>query len=386
MRVCVIVTARASWAKLQPICEALQGKPDVDLQIIACASALLERYGRVVDVIRSQGFIVGEEVYSVVEGETLRTSVQGTGGLCTALGAVFARLQPDAVVVMADRHEVLAAAQAAAYSHLPLVHCQGGERSGSIDDRVRDAITALADYHVTATELARYRVVSLTGAYDRVFNTGCPSIDIAKRALSEPPVTMKEIGGSGYRMYLGNPFVVVIQHPVTNEAEQARWQMQQTIQALGSHQAVVLWPGEEAGAAGTSKAIREAGPTRFLHTVRNLLPIRFLKLLTQASVLVGNSSAGIREASYLGVPVVNIGTRQFGRERAKNVVDVPHDAEQIAQAIRTQIAHGPYPSSSLYGAGDAGEKIAEVIACINKQTSAHSKNYVNVSLNFQSSS
>lgn len=365
MKICVVVTARPSWAKLQTLCEALQATPDVELQIVAAASALLERYGNVSAVIEKQ-FPVTERVWSVYEGETLETSAKETGALLCELSSVLRRLRPDGVVVCADRHEVLGVAQAAAYLHLPVMHLQGGERTGSIDDRVRDAVTSLSTYHCTCTELARFRVVSLTGAYDRVWNTGCSSIDIAKRAQSEPPVTSEELGGAGYR-YLdpSKPFVLVLQHAVTNEADLAFTQMLQTTKALWSAMPnpLVMWPGQDAGAAGISKAIRLAAAEEGLniHTVRNLPPNRFLKLLTQASVLVGNSSAGIREASYLGVPVVNIGTRQWGRERASNVIDVPHDAERIAKAIEQQIAHGPYPSSPLYGSGNSGQQIAEVL-------------------------
>jgi UDP-N-acetylglucosamine 2-epimerase len=131
-----------------------------------------------------------------------------------------------------------------------------------------------------------------------------------------------------------------------------------------------LWPGQDAGAGIASKALR-AWQGR-VHTVRSLPPSRFLRLLTQAACLIGNSSAGIREASYLGVPVVNIGTRQHGRERGPNVIDVPHDAVKIANALSWQIAHGPYPSSSLYGKGNAGQRIAEVLVgqCTRHHSSA----------------
>jgi UDP-hydrolysing UDP-N-acetyl-D-glucosamine 2-epimerase len=221
-------------------------------------------------------------------------------------------------------------------------------------------ITALADLHFPATELAALRVYSMTGS-QHVHWTGCPSVDIAKQAMSEPPVTVEELGGAGYPIDLGKPFTLLIQHPCTDEAEQAYLQMQTTLSALNPFaQTLALFPGQDAGSESASKALRES--QNWLHTVRNLPPNRFLKLLAQASVLIGNSSAGIRESAYLGVPVVNIGSRQFGRQRAKNVVDVPHDAEQIAGAIQRQIAHGRYASSSLYGVGDSGERIAEVLA------------------------
>jgi UDP-hydrolysing UDP-N-acetyl-D-glucosamine 2-epimerase len=356
-RICVIVTARPSWAKLEPVCRALKARPDVELQIVACASALLERYGRVVDVIR-KNYDVAAEVWSTYEGANTLTSAQETGALLAGLSPRLHDLQPDVVVVCADRHEVLAAAQAASYQHFTLAHLQGGERTGSIDDRVRDAITGLADLHFPCTELAAFRVYSMTGSA-HVHQVGCPSLDVAKEAQREPPVTVEELGGAGADIDLSQPFGVILQHPVTTEADDAYVQMRSTLAARGDEGWIALWPGQDAGADGASKALREA--QAWIHTVRNLPPNRFLRLLTQASVLVGNSSCGIRESSYLGVPVVDIGSRQHGRQRASNVAWVPHDAEQIAQAIQRQIAHGRYPSSDLYGSGDAGPRIAEVL-------------------------
>lgn len=366
MRVAVIVTARPSYAKLKPVISALVSR-SVDVQVIACASALLERYGYVRGII-GQDFpqLHITECYSTYEGATLVTSAKETGALLTELGARLHDLRPDVVVVCADRHEVLAAAQAAAYGHVPLVHVQGGERSGSIDDKVRDAITHLADIHCVSTEVARCRVYALTGDYNAVHLTGCPSIDVAKAAQADPPLTGAELQGTGPDLDLRYPFLIVLQHPVTNEADQAGAQMQATLEAVAQVPTprIVFWPGEDAGADAMSQTIRawrHQHPEQSIYTVKNFAPRRFLRLLTQASVLVGNSSAGIREASYLGVPVVNVGTRQHGRERGPNVVDVGYDADAIWAASCDQIAHGPYPSSALYGRGDAGEKIAEVI-------------------------
>ena len=335
--------------------------PDIELQIICCASALLERYGKVVEVVKAQGYDVAAEVYSTYEGANLETSARETGALAIELTGVFRRLRPSCVVVCADRHEVLGAAQSASYLHLPLLHLQGGEVSGSIDDKVRDAITQLADYHCTSTERAKHRVYALTGDFDRVFNTGCPSIDLAKQAQGEPPVTVEELGGAGATINLEQPFAVVLQHPVTSEAEQAGEQMRVTLDAMECMDmpAIVFWPGEDAGADAMSKVIR--GQQDSWHTVRSLPPSRFLRLLTQAHVLIGNSSAGIRECSYLGVPVVNVGTRQHGRERARNVVDRPHDADAIYAAMCWQVRNSPRESSTLYGSGTAGQQIAEVI-------------------------
>ena len=363
MKVAVIITARPSYARVKTAIQALVTR-GVEVTILACASALLERYGAVVDVIeRDFAEVRIERVYSTLEGATLVTSAKESAVL---LGSLADRLRLrencDGVVVVADRHEVLAAAQAAAFLHLPLFHLQGGERSGSIDDRCRDAISQLADVHLVSTEGSRCRVYGLTGAWDSIHVVGCPSVDLAKRARSQPAVTKYEIGGAHGFLDPEQPFVLVLQHPVTNEPDSAA-QMDATLDAVLEVDLprLVLWPGEDAGADAMSKRIRLEAQQGTIHTLRNLPPERFLRLLTQASVLVGNSSVGIRESAYLGVPVVNIGTRQQGRERASNVRDVGYHKASIYQAIARQLEHGPYPSSTLYGQGDAGERIAEVL-------------------------
>jgi UDP-hydrolysing UDP-N-acetyl-D-glucosamine 2-epimerase len=267
--------------------------------------------------------------------------VLSTGLLTVQLGTVLAGLRPDCVVTIADRHETLATAIAASYQHIPLCHVQGGEVSGSIDDKVRNAVTQLADLHLVATEAARTRVARSFGGPD-IIVTGCPSIDLAAEALRLGPVHRAD--------------VVVLQHPVTGEVEQAGAQMWETIQACGPD-ALYFWPGDEPGADDMSKELRLAG----LHPVRNLEPVEFLRVLLGAKVLVGNSSVGIRECSFLGVPVVNVGTRQAGRERVQTVEDVPPIASQIKAAMARQMALGYCPTSTLYGDGKAGERIAKAL-------------------------
>lgn len=363
MRVAVILTARPSWAKLSPVVGALVNR-GVEVQMIVCASALLERYGKVSDVVRREYPHVGiTEVYSTYEGSTLETSAKETGALCSELASLLPRLRADAAVVCADRHEVLGAAQAVSYLNVPLVHLQGGERSGSIDDKVRDSITALADIHCVATKRAAMRVYGLTGRHEGIVVTGCPSLDIAKQALSDPFVTREELDHRGTGEYVDPlfPFVMVMQHPVTGEVEKAGMQMKATLRAVECYPSIIFWPGQDAGQEQSSQAIRTAPGRSQWRFIKSLAPERFLRLLSQADVLIGNSSAGIREASFLGTPVVNVGSRQFGRERGSNVIDVGHDTAAIEKAIETQLSFGRYPSSSLYGKGDAGERIAKTI-------------------------
>lgn len=370
VKLAAIVTARPSYSRIREALFACQHR-GVDVTVIACASALLERYGKVVDIIREDGFHV-EEVWSTYEGANRLTSAKETGALTTELSGVLRALWPDLALVVADRHEVLGAAQAAAYLHLPLLHIQGGERTGSIDDRVRDSISHLADYHAVATARAKARVYGLTGDLEHIWVTGCPSIDIARQAIDSPPVTWDEIGGVGATFPLDQPFVVFLQHPVTSE--DGIPQIEAALRGVSAVGVPVLacWPGQDAGSEAMSKVLREN--QYWLHTFRNLPPERFLRLLTQSACLVGNSSVGIRECSYLGVPVVNIGSRQRGRERAGNVRDVPEcRGDLIAVAVLQQVMAGRYPSSTLYGDGYAADRIGEVISGLCVDTCAQRK-------------
>jgi UDP-hydrolysing UDP-N-acetyl-D-glucosamine 2-epimerase len=205
---------------------------------------------------------------------------------------------------------------------------------------------------------------------EHVFVTGCPSMDLAAELRGATSLTFdpfERYGGVGRLVDLDEPYLVVLQHPVTTEFRDARAQMVETLEAIDAmgRPALWFWPNVDAGSDGTSKAIRafrEQRPLPKVHFFRNMEPLDFLEVLVGAGCLVGNSSVGIRESSFLGVPVVNIGSRQAGRERGPNVIDVDYDRHQIVDAVERQLAHGHYPGVDLYGAGDAGVRIADLLA------------------------
>jgi len=345
-RVCLVLTARPSYAKIQTVLTALATHP-VEVQLVVAGPALLRNYGGVVAQIP---FPVTETVYSVIEGSAPETDAMETGLLGMRLASTFARLKPDVVLVVADRHEVLAVAMAAAYQGIPLAHLQGGERSGGIDDKVRDAVSMLATLHFPATTMAHARLRRLD-VRGPIVLTGCPSIDLC-------------VGATYHDWWTVRP-TIVMQHPVLGE--DAAGQIDETIAAIEAvHPEHVLWfwPGEDAGCAAIAKRMRlyheHTAPSNVTFK-RHFPPEKFLELLANAECLVGNSSCGIREASFLGTPVVNIGSRQRGRERATNVVDVPPARGEIVKAWQAQ--HGQrYPCSTLYGDGTAGAQVARWLA------------------------
>ncbi len=369
-KVCVVITARPSYSRIKSALTAIRAHPDLELQLVVAASALLDRYGQASKVIEGDGFDIAARVYMVLEGENLTTMAKTTGLGVLELSTVFDNLRPDVVVTIADRYETMATAVAASFMNLPLAHVQGGEVTGSIDEKVRHAVTKLADLHLVSTERAKERVVRMGELAEKVSITGCPSIDLAAEILDRPALDFDPIeryGGVGEDLDLDQGYLVVMQHPVTTEYGQARHQASETLHAVRDlgRPTLWFWPNVDAGSDGTSNAIRsfrELEKPANLHFFKNMEPHDFLRLIYGCSCLVGNSSVGIRESAFLGIPVVNIGSRQQGRERGPNVIDVPHQRRDIVAAVQEQLEHGRYPSSPTYGDAGAGTRIADQLA------------------------
>ncbi|MBX3064197.1 MAG: UDP-N-acetylglucosamine 2-epimerase [Anaerolineae bacterium] len=371
-KVCVVITARPSYSRIKTALTAIKQHPELELQLVVGASALLDRYGSAVNYMEKDGFQIAARVYMVLEGENLTAMAKTTGLGLMELATVFDNLKPDVVITVADRFETLATAVAASYMNIPVAHVQGGEVTGSIDEKVRHAVTKLSDLHLVSTEKAAERVIRMGENPDSVHVTGCPSIDIAAAVLADPELDFdpfERYYGVGAEVSLKDGYIVVMQHPVTTEYDRAHQQVNETLLAIADLKLPVLWfwPNIDAGSDGTSKAIRqfrELQKPKHVHFFKNMAPTDFLRLIVNSRCLVGNSSVGIREGSYLGVPVVNIGSRQAGRERGHNVIDVPYSCTEISAAIQQQIEHGRYTPDPIYGNGTAGLKIAELLATV----------------------
>src|ERR1700737_2207585 len=369
-KVGVVVTARPSYSRIKTAIRAILEHPDLELQLVVGASALLDRYGTAVHTIEQDGFPIAARVYMVLEGENLTSMAKTTGLGLLELATVFDNLKPDVVVTVADRYETLATAIAASYMNIPVAHVQGGEITGSIDEKVRHAVTKLSDLHFAPTRPAADRVIRMGERPEAVFVTGCPSIDLAAEVMANPKLDFdpyEKYGGVGAPLDLSQGYVVVLQHPVTTEYGGAREHALDTLHAVRDAGMPTLWfwPHVDAGSDGTSGAIRqfrELENPRNMHFYKNMAPNDFLRLILHTQCLVGNSRVGIRECSYLGVPVVNIGTRQEGRDRAGNVLDVGYSRKAIADAILDRSGNGRFPKASLYGDGQAGGRLAKLLA------------------------
>jgi len=371
-KICVVITARPSYSRVKTVLEAIKNHESLELQLVVAASALLDRYGSAVNYIQKDGFEIKAKVFNVLEGENLTAAAKTTGIGILELSTVFDNLKPDIVVTVADRFETMATAISASYMNIPLAHIQGGEVTGNIDEKVRHSITKLSDYHFVASENARERVIKLGESPEMVFNTGCPSIDLAKQVLNTDFDPYLKYGGVGAKPDLSKGYLVVMQHPVTTEYQDSRKHIEETLEAIKELNMPTLWfwPNVDAGADGTStgiRAFREKHQLPNLHFFKNMEGDDFLALLHNSTGLIGNSSVGIRECAFLGVPVINIGSRQNKRDRGNNVTDVNYDRNEIINAVKTIFSKGKAVSSGVYGGGEAGEKIALLLESLPLQ-------------------
>lgn len=369
-RICVVVGSRANYSSIKSAMRAIDAHPGLELQLIVAASALLDRYGSVVDIIERDGFNPIERLHMLIEGETPLTMAKSTGLGLLELSTALERLQPDIVVTVGDRFETMATTLAAAYMNMPIAHTMGGEVTGNIDESIRHAVTKFANIHFPASNDARQRIIRLGEPEDTVHLVGCPRVDLVAEVLGEGG-SAADAGvfddGVGEAIDLTEPFLIVSQHPVTSEYGHGESQMRATLDAVADVglPALVLWPNADAGADDVARGIRrwrEQGRGGGMYFVKNLPVETYIRLMASTACLVGNSSSGIREGAFIGTPVVNVGRRQAGRERGHNVVDSDHERDEIAESVRKQVAQGRFAPDPVYGDGHAGSRIAETLA------------------------
>jgi UDP-hydrolysing UDP-N-acetyl-D-glucosamine 2-epimerase len=369
-KICIVIGSRANYSSIKSAMRAIEAHPGLELQVVAGAAALLDRYGSVVELIERDGFEIAARVHMLIEGETPATMAKSTGLGLLELPTVFGMLRPDIVLTVGDRFETMATTLAAAYMNIPIAHTMGGEVSGTIDESIRHAVTKFAHLHFPASEGAKERIIRLGERPETVHLVGCPRVDLVAQILqsgSGKPNGELVHEGVGDALDLDRPFLLVSQHPVTTEYGEGERQILTTLEAVRALDmpALVLWPNADAGSEDVARGMRKWREQGLAHNMRFFknLPIdTYVRLMARTQCLVGNSSSGIREGAFIGTPVVNIGTRQAGRERGHNVVEAPHDADAIRRAIERQIQHGPFPRDRTYGDGLAGSRIAAVLA------------------------
>lgn len=350
---------------------AIQNHPDLQLQVIVGASALLDRFGSVAGIIEADGFKADASFHMIIEGETPVTMAKSTGLGLLELPTILQRLAPDVVITVGDRFETMATAVAAAYMNIPLAHTMGGEVTGTIDESVRHAVTKLAHIHFPANQQAADRIIRMGEERESVHVVGCPRIDLLAEIVRKnghlEEQTWLEHEGVGGHIKLDQPFLLAAQYPVTTEYGEGEKQITETLMALHELKmpTVMLWPNADAGSEDVARGVRkyrEHYSHDHIRFYKNFPPETFIRLMMRTACMIGNSSAAIRDGSFLGIPAVNVGSRQWGRDRGHNIRDVGYDRAEILKAVQEQLDHGPYSSDSLYGEGRAGERIAGILA------------------------
>jgi UDP-hydrolysing UDP-N-acetyl-D-glucosamine 2-epimerase len=368
-KVAVVLTTRGNYGKMLSTMRAVRAHPALELQVILGGGILRDTFGRFAPVLAADGFKVDREVdYLVGDSGDLDSMTASAGRAVGGFGEALAALAPDIAVAIADRYEALSLALAATCRAVPIAHLEGGEVSGSIDDRIRHSISKLAQVHLPANRDAADRLLALGEAPDSIHVVGSPSIDIIAGLNVHDTAPLDEHqhkAGTGAVIDHRAPFLLVSQHPVVGEHEDGGRQTAITAAAVNDVGLPVIWilPNMDAGSAEVRQTVQGLQSTIGALRIYPSLPLPlYARAMAAAACLVGNTSSGIREAAFLGVPTVNIGSRQTGRKRGANVVDAGWNRIEIAAAIRERIACGRLPPEHIYGDGHAGEKIAALLA------------------------
>jgi len=350
---CIPVFNRATYARVKSLIKRFDQLDNVDATVVLSSGVAMEKYGNAAEYIKEAHNHV--EILEFDEDNELGTeegAARMSGDIISSLGAYLARNKFDGLIVVADRFETIQAAMAGVLTNTPVIHIQGGEITGNLDERVRHACTKLADYHYAATGLSRKYIIDMGENYRRVRNYGCPSLDLIREARIR-------------RSSKTDNYIIGCFHPETENQDEAFEQteivLKATLDYCRKNNLKVHWfwpnpdPGREEVVRMLDQALEEC--PHYLVKAENRPPEEFVRFLSRAVTVVGNSSMAIRECSYLGIPAVNVGLRQGYRERAGNVIDVDFSQHDILAALARQHRIRKYAPSTLYGSGHASYHI-----------------------------
>lgn len=379
MRIAAVSVARSDYGIYRSVFAAITHAPSLELKVIAGAAHLSERFGRTVDAIRDDGYDVGAEVPMVQDGDTPMDVARSVSQGITGFSEAFEHLRPDLVLLLGDRYEMMAAALAATLHCLPIAHIHGGELSfGAIDDALRHAITKMSHLHFVTTSDYRQRVIQMGEKPERVHEVGAPGLD---SVANFHPLSIDQLN-ERFAIQLKPKFVICTYHPVTLDADATISQFEHLLDSLRVRCCQVLFTMPNADAGGLK--IRECIAS-FLATspgsfaVENMGTLGYFSAMHHAAAMVGNSSSGIIEAASFGLPVLNIGRRQEGRIRGKNVVDAAGTVADIENALGKVLDAALRSSlqnmANPYGAGNSGEKIAQILATVGDPQQLLSKGF-----------
>jgi UDP-hydrolysing UDP-N-acetyl-D-glucosamine 2-epimerase len=379
-KVLLYIGSRANYSSARSLLSAFTEHKFIEVIVVLGAAALIDKYGSLEKLIESDGYKVDEKISFLVEGGKLENMAQSCGIAMSNFPSLIEKYMPDYVFVIGDRFDVLPIASTAMLMNIPLAHSMGGERSGTIDESIRHAISKMANLHFVANSDAEERLVKMGELPETVFNVGCPRIDyinetvqgFAKGNILPSEIIFKKFKGVGSEFDLiKEDFLLVSFHPVTTEYSDLRKLTKNLLLALSKSnmKVVMLWPNADAGNDLISKEIRifrEKNSPSWLYLFKNLPVEVYLQLMYLCKCLVGNSSSAVREGEFMGVKAVNIGTRQNSRLRGNNIIDCDYSEESIYDAINTQIHNQNHLDSEyLYGSGNSAIEISNILVNTN---------------------
>ena len=416
-KICVVTTNRSDYGRMKPIMEAIRKRDDLELQVVAGTPFFFDhlfwymRHGEPLSFWRSlpwhvrartmalfgrdaelqskeqlmrlliaDGFPIHARIPMFLEGGNLRVMAKTVGLALLGVPDVLLKLNPDIVLMNGDRFEILPIAFATVALNIPLAHIEGGDVSGTIDESVRHAITKLAHIHFPATKMSGERIRAMGENPERIIVTGSPVIDtLAGLDLSLDNSIYDRYYIAGDRIDFTKPYLLIMQHPVTTRYEENRQEMEEIIAAVrdAPMQKIFLDPNIDGGSDGVSVALRTYRDTHPSGVAfgKYFRPHDFYRIISNAAVLVGNSSSFIRESAYLGIPTVLTGDRQAKRERGGNVLEVPAKIKAIQEGIKRQIAHGRYKPDFRFGTGTSAEQIVHVLSGLNLENLSIQKTF-----------
>ncbi|MEK7185047.1 MAG: UDP-N-acetylglucosamine 2-epimerase [Patescibacteria group bacterium] len=372
-RICFVITSLIHYSRNMLVLDELKRRKDVELHVAIGGTTLISRYtskyGAVRHILERERFGNVHEVHFNLEGDVPIVKAKTAGLGIIEFSTLFNNIKPDLVVVRGDRFEVLAAVIAAAFSNIPIAHIEGGDVSGTIDESVRHAITKFSHIHFPTNGESQKRILRMGEHPDYVFNYGSPDVEVVHKITSPSKNFDMKKTGSGADIDLGREYLMVMYHPVVTELDQVLKNITSLLRAIHGlgMQTLWFWPNADLGSEIISRELRAFNDNEKGHAIRfmrDINPQEFIWLLRNSRCLVGNSSAGIKECSYLGIPVVNVGSRQNGRLRAHNVLNVHHDEGAIRRAIDKQLRIKRYPPSNLYLAKNTSKNIAKTLATV----------------------
>jgi len=367
-KICVVVTARPSYARIKTALQAIRDHPDLELQLIVTGAHLSPLHGETVRDIEADGFPIAARIDNLLYSDRDAARLKGAASQLQVLAHVVDEMRPDWLLVPTDREEAITLALCGAYLGIPMAHYGAGDRVvGNVDDMMRHAVSRLAHLLFTSHEEARQRLIKGGEEEWRVHNVGLGGLD---RIRETPEMTASELAPALSVKQIEKPYVVVVQHPLSSEWTKAGAQMRETLEAVVElgFTAFITYPNSDPGSNQIIEVIEEfASSHESIHAFKNIPDPLFINLLRGAALLLGNSSLGLMEAPFLHLPVINVGRRQSARFHAENVFFIDHDKDAIVKQARL-ILEDPATQarvrncSNPFGEGRTGERIAQLLA------------------------